>query len=274
MYMHQINTCILQQINKNYLENILKSIEAYKVIDRYIDDNGHFIASRDIEKLYEALKSKQIRMTARQQQMIIQVVSDKYIAIKLEEAESERKREASKKEKMVNQPDKKERWSALQIIKQYLVDDQPIKYISSEEFKAISEALIILGYKDENIAKIQQNIVKNNAVLKLQQNEMDFNLAKQKYLSVEEVDILNSAEVLLNSPNSVINALFIKIKENFLFIKELLIKVYQLNDDDNTLLNDDAELIIIAIEEIKDAILNYCYSDYRFTLELTKKENE
>ena len=269
-----IDQCLAKMKSENYLTDILVSIEAYKVIDGYIDEGGHFIGSKDIEELYEALQLKQIRMTANEQKMIIQVVSDKYIASKLQEEKLNRAKECNQEEKLVNQPDKKERWSATQIIKQYLVDDQPTKYISSEEFKTISDALITLDYKDEEIAKIQQNIVKNNEVLKLKQDELDFNAAKRKYLSTEEIDILNSTEALLNSPDPVINALFIKIKENFFFIKELLIKVYQLNDDDNHLLNDDAELIIIAIEEIRDIVLSYCYSDYRFALELTKKENE
>ena len=253
---------------RNHLTNIFNS---YKTVGNYVKENGEFVASPDIETFYNALKVAGIKLTPKQKELIV---------TEIKRLEEEKNRELNKENMLhetiesneVNLINKKEQWESLQILKKYLDEETPKQYIASHEFILISNALINLGYSDNKIAKIQKAIVLNNQRLLGEKATNSYISAKHKYLAETEIDVLNHAEILISDREAVVNPIFNKIKDDLEFVKEELIKVYDANDDNNVALNDDAELIIWGITELKDGLINYGHSNYKYSRELSKKD--
>ena len=93
-----------------------------------------------------------------------------------------------------------------------------------------------------------------------------YELAKNKYLSVEEQEILLAAEEIITDENSIKNDIYTSIKSSYDYIKNQLFTFYELNADEYEEYNDDAELMLLYIEELRNTIISYQASDYRRVL--------
>lgn len=263
-----IQETIENMLKKDFVEDILKTVKKYEVIDKFIDENGYFIGSNDINQLVEALDMKQNRITQSQKELIIKNVKNL-----TEQQKIETKIESKEDANAVIMPTKKEQHQATLLLKRLLDQDKPKAYIDEEAITAITNAMIILNYSDKSIAKIQKNIISNNIELENNRLKNKLEIAKREFLTPAQLSLLNSIEALVNSNEPLINSFYETIVENQKFIKQELINMYD-NKDDSDNINMNKDLIALAFEEIKTAIDGYCYSDYRFVLELTKKETE
>ena len=143
-------------------------------------------------------------------------------------------------------------------------------FLSEEEIEIVLDLLIIAGYTKEQNERIKKKITENNIkIIELQKVEI-INKAKDKYLSNEEKDILSMAEKILSQKNSCDNVLFSKVYNSYNYVVNALVDFYK-NTQDEACYNDDAELMLMFIEELKSDIESFNYSNYK--LMYTKKSN-
>lgn len=250
----------------------------YQIINEYIDDNYEFVASFELNGLYDAIREMDILpLTKKQMKTIIYAVSEKQIAeLNKQNTEEIKKEQKSEIVSKNNQSSieygklRKEENIAIQKLKEFLSEDWPIKFINAEDLVKVMNLLKKANFPDERILKIQKNISKSNDEYTQAELLNKLNETKQKYLTIEELDILQAVESKINDQESCINPLFVAIKENYEFVKAELLKLAALEVEDS----ECVELIKVAIEEIKETIVNYQYSDYRYALELTKQDNQ
>jgi len=258
--------------NPSFRDNVLFIFNNYKTIIEFIEENGEFKANDNTTTFYKALEKANVKLTTSQKKIIIDNMQERFRNQKALAEKIQSKESAVVSEVILKPENKKERWEALQVVKTYLKDDMPIKHISSEEFLNLSSSLITLDYSDEQITKIQKSIVMNNKKLEEEKECMDYNSAKQRYLAASEIEILDQAEELINNPEAINNPIFQKIKDDFYFIREELIKVYVAHDDNIPDLNSDAEIIIWGITELNDGLVNYGHSNYHYSRTIINKD--
>lgn len=164
----------------------------------------------------------------------------------------------------------KERRAAVQELKKYLNADTPIRYINDSELLIVIQLLEAANYSQQQILNIKKLIIENNYQITINELNKRLITASERYLSTEEMEILSSACTILNDPNAIQNAAYNTIEEIYNIINGMLIEFIGIDDDNNPVYNDDAELLILYIEELKDNIINYQLSDYR--LALVKKD--
>ena len=194
--------------------------------------------------------------------------------IKNEQAKEESNKKMLEKASEREQANK-ERRVAVQELKKYLNNDFPIRYLNDNELLIVIKLLETANYDQSQILNIKKLIIENNYQITINELNKRLNAATERYLSAEEMEILSSACTILNDPDAIKNSAYNTITETYNVINGMLIEFIGNDDDNNPAYNEDAELLILYIKELGDNIINYNFSDYRYTrkLELEKKDN-
>jgi len=261
---------LVKQLNEGKFAEFKKDIiEKYDFLESLLDCNCRFKASTELFEIHDALKKTLIGLTARQEKLIIWDVSEKQLRKFDEEFEKEIEKETIKGRVYETNVDlnkkNKEQNVAEHELKKYLVDDSPVSFVDELMFEEIKRLMNQAGYTEERINKVVKNIVNSNQSLYEQDSISKFKLASSNYLTVEEQEILSNAEQILNNKDALVNPSFNTILENYNIVKEEIVTV---SDEEDEAL----ELVRYAIEEIRNTVIEYSYSDYRVTRIL--KENK
>jgi len=267
----------------NYSEYLQELDKAYEDI-KMIINNDQCYASENPEILIPAIKKTGVDLSERQVIEIVNYSKEKFLKLNNDQ-ENERELEAKKakikqenkiaQEKLAAEIEtgNKERRNAIQELKSFLINDNPARFLSDEEIDIVLKLLVTAGYTKQQTEKIKKNILENNKLLLELERKENLKNAKIKYLSLEEIDTLASAEAIIANNDSTINPLYNKIKANYNFIINQLLIFYDIKNDDDPTYNDDAEITLLCIEELKSSITEYIYSDYKYALALSKKGN-
>ena len=243
--------------------------ENYEIVASHIDGNCRFKPTTDLFALHHAMVYANVGLTERQEKLIIWDVSEKQLRKFDEEFEKEIEKETIKGRVYETNVDlnkkNKEQNVAEHELKKYLVDDSPVSFVDELMFAEIKRLMNQAGYTEERINKVVKNIVNSNQSLYEQDSISKFKSASSNYLTVEEQEILSNAEQILNNKDALVNPSFNTILENYNIVKEEIVTV---SDEEDEAL----ELVRYAIEEIRNAVIEYSYSDYRVTRIL--KENK
>ena len=155
-----------------------------------------------------------------------------------------------------------ERRAANLELKNYLIEGIPTQYIDEETLIKVLELLKIAGYLPQEINRIKKNILNNNQKLLLEMKDEIFNRAANMFLSENEISILETARKILNDPTAAKNPIYESIRVNFNFVLEQLAVFAEVKDLDDETFNDDAEMLIMCIEDITSSLEVYNYSRY------------
>jgi len=258
---------------KNFKEEVANDKNNCRSLRNILSEEGDILPFEYALELSWVFQKTDFFISPEYIDLILNESYARFQTIKQQEAESNAKQNAIRlKEKQAvedyNQTLEmsKEQKKAIQKLKNYLNNDLPIRFILEDEMDVIIGLLKEAGYTETQIIKIKKTIIENNQMLIEERNAINFEQAKLKYLSIEEIDILVSAEKIILELNAQKSPLFKKILDDYNYVKEQLTCFFEANDDNNPSKNDDAELLILYIKELGDTIIEYNYSDYRLLL--------
>lgn len=164
---------------------------------------------------------------------------------------------------------------AVQKLRNYLRDDMPIRYLKSEDLIEINKALEALNYSDEQIMKIQKNIVVFNHDYEEQQKRHKLKAMLNNIFNEEGIKVFYQSEDIVLDSEPIKNPFYYTIIECYNKIKDGLIKAFDMNRDANKN-NEEYEMLIIEImcemDTLIEATWNYKFSDFRQTRK-RKEEN-
>jgi len=241
----------------------------WKKLSSHITNDGRFIIPEQINDFIEALEGSKVPITSNQKDLILNYITNE-IELSKKVLEKEIVKPITEKEPQKEVDYKsgiKDRKLAIQELKEYLnKDNTPIKYIDLVELENIEDLLKKIGYTENQILILKKKILENNEKILNNRYQNYYELAKNKYLSVEEQEILLAAEEIITDENSIKNDIYTSIKSSYDYIKNQLFTFYELNADEYEEYNDDAELMLLYIEELRNTIISYQASDYRRVL--------
>lgn len=266
------------------LKKVLNDQTNCKNLRSVIDEDGNitpFQYATDLEYIYTRtnfhLDEEIFKLILRlsEQRYYEQLEQEKSDA---EKRDAEREKQQAKREQehnfFIKQEDLiKHQRQASRLLKQYIVDEQPTGYISSEDLVIINSCLNLLNFTDEAIMRIQKNIIQSNNDYLNNETIYKLELAKQKYLSLEEQQILSIAEQIISDESAINNPSYGTILENYNYIKEELLNMFKNKFDNLSAVGDEAELVILSITDLTAAIENFKIADYRFIPTRKKESN-
>ena len=266
------------------LKKVLNDQTNCKNLRKVIDEEGNIIPfqyATDLEYIYTRTNFNidkdmfKLILSLSEQRFYEQLEEEKAAA---EKRDAEREKQQAKREQehnyFIQQEDLiKHQKQASRVLKQYIVDEQPTGYISSEDLVIINSCLNVLNFSDEAIMKIQKNIIQSNNTYLNNETNYKLELAKQKYLSFEEQQILNVAEQIILDEKAINNPAYSTILENYNYIKEELLNMLKNKFDNLNAVGEEAELVILSITDLTAAIENFKIADYRF-VPTRKKESD
>lgn len=155
-----------------------------------------------------------------------------------------------------------ERRNAMIELRNYLVEGMPTQYIDEEALIKVLELLKLAEYLPQEINRIRKNILNNNQKLLLEMKDEKIKRSASMFLSEDEISTLAKVRNLLNDPNASKNPIYESIKANFELALEQLATFAEVENLDDETFNDDAEILIMCIEDITNDLTAYNYSQY------------
>ena len=257
-----------------------EQFEKYLELRFVISSSGDLIPNinaKQFENIFEveALSQEQIFMILdASEQLAKDDMAKKERLAKKESDKTEARRQIALNQKTSNVFSKGENnkyKEALAKLKTYLKDDYPITFISDEELEEVIKLLKATGYSVNLINEIKKNILLNNQRLLEAEKENKYNIAKEKYLSETEIQILDKVTILLQQKDLLKNSIFKEIEDLFRFVKDQLIIFCDVDPDDETL-NDDVSYLLLCIEELSTLVNMYESTNYK--LVISKKNSD
>lgn len=243
--------------------------ESYKCLGTFFAEDGT-IVPQEYFSFFESLVDKTfIRLLPNQILMIEDALKKAYEDSLVIPALEEETVISKKFEQPKEKEDKLERYNASQIVKKYLMDEKPIKRMSSAELMELTNALSVLWYSDEYITKIQKLVLENNNLIDQEELARKYQVAQEKYLSDTEIAMLNEIENIIMDQSTLNNPAYNSIVINFELLKAQLIKMSDASEEE---IADDLDMIMMAIEDLSGALETYKLSDYRFVPSLKTED--
>lgn len=277
-----LNKLFPKYFMKEEIKEIEKSIKEDKSncekLNQVIDNDGSIVPSitaMDLDKVMESLGTP---FTSYDTSLILNQSYIRALAI-LKKADDDKElieqQRRDYQERLAIADEKKRNEEAMleqqtiayRIVKKYLHNKEPFKYLNSDELLELSIALATLNYTDEDIMKIQKAILNYNNNVDHDLIVQKLNLTKDKFLTDEQKNIFSSAETIINDPNALNNQYFEEINNNYQLIDELLLEMSDLEDDE---VEELLTLVILGFEDLDNEIKNYNMSDYRFNAHLKR----
>lgn len=156
-------------------------------------------------------------------------------------------------------------------LKNYLDNDQPIKFMTDEEIAHVLDLLKEINYNLKQRNDIKRTILSYNQKCLEREKQEAFKAAEEKYLSPSELSLLRTVETILSNPEAIKNPAYYGMEKMYVETKAKLISLITDADDETFVMSDEVDYIMLCIEELTKLLGDYRSSNYK--LNLTQNSN-